>query len=59
MRWPIRRSRPALRSAIRDYANALVAAGRWDRSDDLNILPTGHKLRAGDLVGYTRVIKPG
>ena len=49
----------ALRSAIRDYADALVTAGRWDQSDDLNALLAGHKLRATDLFGYTRAIKPG
>ncbi|MEB3980215.1 DEAD/DEAH box helicase family protein [Mycobacterium sp. 663a-19] len=49
----------ALRSAVRDYADALVTAGRWDQPDDLQTLLAGHKLRAGDLFGYTRAIKPG
>ncbi|WP_228541652.1 helicase C-terminal domain-containing protein [Nocardia sp. XZ_19_369] len=49
----------ALRTAIRNYADALVAAARWDKPDDLNNLLTGHKLRAHDLYSYTRAIKPG
>lgn len=48
----------ALRSAVRDYADAAVAAGRWDQPDEVNTLLLGHKLRAGDLFGYTRAIKP-
>jgi hypothetical protein len=49
----------ALRSVVRDYADALVTAGRWDQPDDLHALLVGHKLRASDLFGYTRAIKPG
>jgi hypothetical protein len=49
----------ALRSAVRDYADALVTAGRWDQPDELHSLLVGHKLRASDLFGYTRAIKPG
>lgn len=49
----------ALRSAVRDFADALVTAGRWDQPDAINALLVGHKLRAGDLFGYTRAIKPG
>lgn len=47
----------ALRSAVRRYADALVAAGRWDRPDEIHALLVGHKLRTGDLFGYTRSIK--
>lgn len=49
----------ALRSAVRDFADALVTAGRWDQPDAINALLVGHKLRANDLFGYTRAIKPG
>lgn len=49
----------ALRSAIRNYADALVTTGRWDQPDDLHALLVSHKLRASDLFGYTRAIKPG
>ena len=44
---------------VRDYADALVTAGRWDQADDLHTLLVGHKLRASDLFGYARAIKPG
>jgi hypothetical protein len=48
-----------LRSAAREFADALVTAGRWDQSDAINVLLAGHRLRATDLFVYTRAIKPG
>ncbi|MFV8227363.1 DEAD/DEAH box helicase family protein [Mycolicibacterium fortuitum] len=47
----------ALKDAVRAYATAL-AESRWDDPDTVDRFLTGHKLRAGDLYGYTRAIKP-
>jgi hypothetical protein len=49
----------ALRSTVRDFADAPVNPGGRDQSDAINALLAGDKLRASDLFGYTRAIKPG
>ncbi|MCV7194848.1 helicase C-terminal domain-containing protein [Mycolicibacterium brumae] len=49
----------ALRSAVCNFADALVTAGRWDQPDAINGLLAGHKLRANELFGYTQAIKLG
>lgn len=43
--------------ALRAFADALVAAGRWDDPDIVAGLLTGHKLRASDLYSYTVPLK--
>jgi len=35
----------AVRSAVRDFGDALVTAGRWDQPDEIQALLVGHKLR--------------
>jgi hypothetical protein len=45
------------KDAVRNFASALTEV-RWDEPDTVDRLLAGHKLRASDLYGYTRAIKP-